>query len=159
MAQETNSYFRNKKATVSFILSLFVFFIHFCSFSVFLQADGMLKRVFDTLLHVARVAVPLFFMISAAMFFRNYTLRDTAKSWNGVFLACAFLTWCGIPFGSYWVCWDIIRPLARLQGVWKFRYHWKTYFAAFFCTGSLSRFGLCCSWLSWQYFAPLFIFL
>ena len=80
MAQETNSYFRNKKATVSFILSLFVFFIHFCSFSVFLQADGMLRRVFDTLLPVARVAVPLFFMISAAMFFRNYTLRDTAKS-------------------------------------------------------------------------------
>ena len=68
MAQGTNSYFRNKKATVSVILSLFVFFIHFCSFSVFLQADVMLRRVFDTLLPVARVAVPLFFMISAAMF-------------------------------------------------------------------------------------------
>lgn len=94
-----NAYFSNKKTIVQFVLSLFVFFIHFSVFSVFTH-DAPLNRVFNILLIPTRVAVPLFFVISGALFFRNYTLSATLKKWKSRFfsLCIPYLAWNTIWF-------------------------------------------------------------
>ena len=88
-------FFQNKKNAVSFVLSLLVFFIHFQVFSVFKDADGMLRRSLDLLLIPAEVAVPLFFLISGVMFYRDYTWKSTARKWKNRFfsLCIPYLVW------------------------------------------------------------------
>lgn len=94
MSTPKNTYFTNKKIIVQFILSLFVFFIHFSVFSVF-SNDAPLNRVFNVLLIPTQVAVPLFFLISGALFYRNYTFGATLKKWKNRFfsLCIPFLVW------------------------------------------------------------------
>ena len=89
MAANVCDYFSKKKTTVTFVLSLFVFFIHFCAFSAFSDTGVLLQSTFDWLLAMTHVAVPLFFVISAVMFYRNYTLASTLRKWkNRVFSLC-----------------------------------------------------------------------
>ncbi len=91
----TPNFFTNKKTSVSFVLSLFVFFIHFREFSVFENTEGLLQSVLDLMLTVTKVAVPLFFMISGTMFYRNYDLGSTFKKWKSRFfsLCIPYLVW------------------------------------------------------------------
>lgn len=89
------TYFGNKKITVSFVLSLFVFYIHFQVFSVFRNVDGRLEYVFDQLIILTKVAVPLFFIISGVLFYRDYNLGLTFKKWKSRFfsLCIPYLVW------------------------------------------------------------------
>lgn len=95
-----NTYFQNKKTIVSFVLSIFVFYIHFHVFSVYKNAGGYLGFAFKQLLIVTKVAVPLFFVISGALFYRNYTLNLTGQKYiNRFFSLCIpYLVWNTVWF-------------------------------------------------------------
>lgn len=67
-------YFSNKKIIVSYVLSILVFWIHISTFYNYDQYPLPIQLVIGFVQIVStRVAVPLFFMMSAALFFRNYT--------------------------------------------------------------------------------------
>lgn len=111
-----NQYFSNKKTSVSFVLSLLVFFIHFRVFSVFDNADNALNNVLNAFHLFTYVAVPLFFSISAAMFYRNYTLKATWKKLRNRFfsLCVPYLLW-----NSFWLIIALLgnyTPLSSLFG-------------------------------------------
>jgi len=66
-----------KKTIVSFVLSIFVMFIHMSSFSQYSYQDSSCYEIINfvkiiTKNSFARVAVPLFFMMSGATLFRKY---------------------------------------------------------------------------------------
>lgn len=75
-------YFWKKKIVVSFVLSIFVFWIHITSFGQYLRTSvqgldsdlgtlvGYLSVFFTNTF--VRLAVPLFFILSGAAYFRNY---------------------------------------------------------------------------------------
>ena len=75
-------YFWKKKTIISFILSVFVFWIHISSFGHYLFASGQgtdsAAKIFVNCLNVffsntfVRLAVPLFFILSGAALFRDY---------------------------------------------------------------------------------------
>ena len=67
----------------------------------FNDANGYLAVVFDILLSLTIVAVPLFFAISAALFYRNYTLKMTLKNGKVDFLAFVFHIWFGMLCGWF----------------------------------------------------------
>jgi len=70
----SDSYFWNKKMIVSYFLSVLVFWIHCSSFANY---DNNIACVqFGSFLFAStinRIAVPLFFIISGALFYRDYT--------------------------------------------------------------------------------------
>jgi surface polysaccharide O-acyltransferase-like enzyme len=59
------------------------------------MADGFLGNVFDHFLIFTKVAVPLFFMMSGALFYRDYNLRLTIQKWKSRFfsLCIPYLVW------------------------------------------------------------------
>ena len=67
----------------------------------FKDANGYLAVVFDILLSLTIVAVPPFFAISAALFYRNYTLKMTLKNGKVDFLAFVFHIWFGMLCGWF----------------------------------------------------------
>lgn len=72
---DLNNYWK-KKTIVSFILSIFVLFIHMSSFSQYAYQDTSAYALINfvkifTKDSFARIAVPLFFIISGATLFRN----------------------------------------------------------------------------------------
>lgn len=75
--------FFEKRTIVMFTLSLFVFFIHFTAFSTFRIIPSLngqwniWAKVNRIILAACNVAVPLFFIISGVMFFRNYNGKNT----------------------------------------------------------------------------------
>ena len=95
MTQIDRSYFTNKKTTVQFVLSLFVFFIHFRRFSPFQNAGDFLADAMHALYALTHVAVPLFFVISGVLFYRNYSLASTFQKWKSRFfsLVIPYLVW------------------------------------------------------------------
>lgn len=110
------NYFTNKKTVIQFVLALLVFFIHFRVFSTFKNANGYLSAVLDILLSLTHVAVPLFFFISAALFYRDYRVSVTFDKWKRRFfsLCVPYLIW-----NSVWVGLAIIgyyTPLGKLLG-------------------------------------------
>lgn len=102
-----NVFFYNKKTTVSFVLSLLVFYIHFRIFSVFKNADGIIGYTFDQLLILTKVAVPLFFIISGALFYRNYNWDLTLQKWKS-----RFFTLC-VPYLIWNTLWLILALLGN----------------------------------------------
>lgn len=98
-------YYWKKKTVVSFLLSIFVIIIHNPSFTYYSGADG-LSPIFDALnifIHSSfvAVAVPLFFIISGATYFRNYDNRDYKKK------LVSRLKTLGIPY----LCWNFLNML------------------------------------------------
>lgn len=87
-------FFSNKKTLVQFVLSLLVFFIHFRVFSAFKSAS-VLSDFFGILLTTTHVAVPLFFAISGALFFRGFRLQQTLSKWKSRVssLCIPYLVW------------------------------------------------------------------
>lgn len=77
-ADET--YFGNKKIIVTYILSVLVFWIHI---STFFNYDSYPPAVDLFIVFVqsviTRVAVPLFFILSGALFYRNYTPKSYVR--------------------------------------------------------------------------------
>lgn len=111
-----NSFFRNKKTVVSFVLSLFVFYIHFRVFSAFKHADGTTEYIFDRLLILTKVAVPLFFIISGALFYRNFQWKLTVQKWKSRFfsLCIPYLIW-----NTFWLLLALLgnyTPLGTVLG-------------------------------------------
>ena len=90
-----NGYFTNKKTAIQFVLSLFVFYTHFRVFSTFKDTGKPLSTLLDALMAITEVAVPLFFAISGALFYRNYTLSKTLQKWKSRFfsLCVPYLIW------------------------------------------------------------------
>lgn len=102
---ESLQYYWKKKTIVSFILSIFVIIIHNPSFAYYAGGDG-LSPVFQALnifVHSSfvAVAVPLFFIISGATFFRNYDNRDYKRK------LVSRLKTLGIPY----LCWNFLNML------------------------------------------------
>lgn len=133
-------HFQNKKTAVSFILSLFVFFIHFRVFSIFKKADGFLAYAFDQLLILTKVAVPLFFVISGVLFYRNYNLRLTIEKWKKrLFSLC-------IPYLTWNTIWLIIAllgnytPLGIFLGGVKASLSWENVIKGIFLYGYFEPF-------------------
>lgn len=115
---ETNQlvYFSNKKTLVSFILSLFVFFIHFSVFSAFSAAGSTMKNVLDFFYAFTYVAVPLYFVISGVLFYRDYTPRKTLYKWKKRFfsLCIPYLFW-----NTFWLVLALLgnyTPLGAFTG-------------------------------------------
>lgn len=76
MAQQ-ESLFWKKKEFVSFILSIFVFFIHISSWAQYEQGNGLMTLINEKAAvflrdSFVRVAVPMFFILSGIAFFKNY---------------------------------------------------------------------------------------
>lgn len=102
--------FWQKKAVVSFVLSILVFLLHIHSFDMYEQNSGMplaclklLNVVFTRALGV--IAVPLFFVMSGALFFRNYSnkvyfkkIQSRTKS-----LIIPYLFWNTLPLISLFI--------------------------------------------------------
>lgn len=139
MAENRDTYFSNKKTVVQFVLSLYVFFIHFSAFSVF-RSDALLQTFFDLLLPVTHVAVPLFFMISGALFYRNFTLSLTLKKWKSRFfsLCIPYLTW-----NTVWLLLAFLgyyTPLGAFLGGVKAPFSWINIFNGIFLHGFFEPF-------------------
>ena len=139
MSTHKDTFFTNKKIMVQFILSLFVFFIHFAVFSVF-RDDAPLQRIFNILLKPAQVAVPLFFLISGALFYRNYTLSATLKKWKNRFfsLCIPYLVW-----NTMWLMLALLgyyTPLGALLGGVKAAFAWENIFRGIFLFGYFEPF-------------------
>lgn len=127
-----NSYFSNKKTVLQFILSLYVFFIHFRVFSVFSDGGNFINTLFNTLLTLTKVAVPLFFVISGALFYRDYTLSATFRKWKNRFfsLCIPYLIW-----NSFWLVLALLgyyTPLGAYLGGVRTPFTWEAVFYGVF---------------------------
>lgn len=78
--------FSNKKNKVTFILSILVITIHMSTLSNYSLNEstfGNVLLVIQKIIQgIAQVAVPLFFIISGVMFYRNYTYSKTCMKWK-----------------------------------------------------------------------------
>lgn len=105
------NYFWKKKTIISYFLCILVFWIHISSFNNYKFDDSVCSRVYwyiDVFLTkiITPVAVPLFFIISGVLFFRNYnsdcyikklktrikTLVVPYLSWNIIYTLFAIAT-------------------------------------------------------------------
>lgn len=112
-------YFWKKKQIVTYILSVLVFFIHISSFTYYEGQSGtipVINSVVSTLSDrtLARCAVPLYFMLSGALFFRDYSNKTYGKKLKKrIFsLLIPFLCW-----NTIWLVFSIVTsytPIAAL---------------------------------------------
>lgn len=106
-AKDANmNYYWKKKTIVSFILSIFVVFIHMSSFSQYkYEAANCYTIVNFCKLFMKQsfvlIAVPLFFIISGATLFRNYKPSEYK---NKLIMKAKTLL---VPF----ICWNILNML------------------------------------------------
>ena len=106
-----NSFWR-KKAIVSYMLAIFVFFIHMPCFGQYCFDESLIScicyQIGQYLKNSACFAVPLFFIISGALFFRNY---DNSKYFDKLkkrmnSLAIPYLVW-----NTVWMLFAIVTSL------------------------------------------------
>jgi fucose 4-O-acetylase-like acetyltransferase len=84
---------------MSFLLTLLVIWTHALNTELFLgeagknSAAGLTESLLGE--HLAQIAVPGFFMMSAVLFFRNYRPADTARKWGRRFksLVIPYFSW------------------------------------------------------------------
>ena len=102
--------FWKKKVIISFVLSILVFTIHIHSFEYYEYYDGVaieyirvLNTVFTRAFSV--IAVPLFFILSGALFFRNYSNKSYFKKIKSrtKTLVIPYLFWNSLPLVSLFV--------------------------------------------------------
>lgn len=99
------SYFTRKKVLVSYVMAVFVFWIHVSSFANYEGAPEWFRQVCWLFEHIIPpVAVPLFLILSGALFFRNYT----PDAWGGK-LKSRVRTLL-IPY----FCWNILMLLFQI---------------------------------------------
>ncbi len=97
----SNTYFTAKKTRITFILSVLVFILHLGIVDKYANMPGNalwynIAYCFDWFLRTfATIAVPLFFIISGALFYRDYTQQKYLKKLkNRLFtLVIPFLLW------------------------------------------------------------------
>ena len=137
------------------MLSLFVFYIHFRVFSVFKNANGLTGYLFDMLLVLTKVAVPLFFVISGALFYRDYTWKLTTKKWKSrLFSLCVpYLIW-----NTIWLCLALLghyTPLGIFLGGVKTSFSIRNIFNGIFLYGNFEPFWFIYQLIILTVFCPL----
>ena len=91
--------FRDNVTWMSFLLTLLVIWTHALNAELFLGETGKNSAagLTESLLgeHLAQIAVPGFFMMSAVLFFRNYRPEDTLRKWERRFrsLVIPYFSW------------------------------------------------------------------
>lgn len=113
-----SNFFTVKKNNVCFILALLVMCIHISSVSNYsIQTDvGKLAWfISEFMKSAANVAVPLFFIISGALFYRNYKIGDTIKKYKSRIssLVIPYIVW-----NTIWTVYRLIcsyTPVASLM--------------------------------------------
>ena len=91
--------FRDNVTWMSFLLTLLVIWTHALNAELFLgeagknSAAGLTESLLGE--HLAQIAVPGFFMMSAVLFFRNYRPEDTLRKWERRFrsLVIPYFSW------------------------------------------------------------------
>ena len=91
--------FRDNVTWMSFLLTLLVIWTHALNTELFLgeagknSAAGLTESLLGE--HLAQIAVPGFFMMSAVLFFRNYRPADTPRKWGRRFksLVIPYFSW------------------------------------------------------------------
>ena len=120
---QSNDLFWKKKQILTYFLSILVFFIHISSFTYYKNADGNLSAcnfVLSTLSDrtLARCAVPLYFILSGALFFRDYSNKVYLKKLKSrVFsLLIPFLCW-----NTLWMLFSILTSYTPLSALFRGR--------------------------------------
>ena len=116
MQMQAETYFWKKKEFVSFLLSVLVFFIHFYFASE--SADGSFisllnhKTSYFFSRSITQFAVPMFFMLSAIAFFREYdNSKYLRKIKSRIFtLIIPYLLW-----NTVWMIWEILCSYSFLS--------------------------------------------
>lgn len=153
----TDSYLKNKKNTVSFVLSLFVFFIHFRIFSAF-SSSNLLEKAFSFLFPITQVAVPLFFMISAVFFYRDYSYEVTLQKWKRRFfsLCIPYLIW-----NTFWFVLGLLgyyTPFGILTGGVQVSFSLKNALQGIFLYGQFEPFWFLCQLIILTALCPAIFF-
>lgn len=91
-----DDFFWRKKTFVYYFMSVMVFILHCSSFSYYTAGSTTVQNV-DNFIHykVCMVAVPMFFALSAMLFFRNYKVQDYFPKLKKRFktLVIPYLSW------------------------------------------------------------------
>lgn len=116
-------HFWKKKQILTYFLSILVFFIHISSFTYYENSDGTLSTcnfILSTLSDrtLARCAVPLYFILSGALFFRDYSNKIYVKKLKSrVFsLLIPFLCW-----NTIWTLFSILTSYTPLSALFRGR--------------------------------------
>lgn len=113
----TDDYFTCKKTRVTFLLSVMVLLLHISTLANYtLDSEmGKLLLIFDDVIHAAcEVAVPLFFVISGVLFYRNYTLKLTKKKYKSRFFSLV------IPYWFWNFIWTVFSYICSYTFIRKF---------------------------------------
>ena len=110
--RETN--IRKKFSIISFVCSLFVIYIHALNLGKYGIDEnsvciGHITYVIETYAgYIIGIAVPMFYFISAILFFRTFDLRNLLKKWKTrVFtILIPYLIWCCLHY-LYFVVYKI----------------------------------------------------
>lgn len=90
-------YFTNKKVKVTFFLSILVFFIHISTLANYNLSNDFSGKVLQTIHKLiwilSQVAVPMFFIISGIMFYRNYSIEKTLEKYKSRFFSLVIPYW------------------------------------------------------------------
>lgn len=148
-----DSYFGNKKILVTYVLSVLVFWIHISTFYNYGPYPPALDVFIIFIQSVtSRVAVPLFFILSGALFYRNYTpgsygqkLKSRVRTllipyfcWN--ILMMLFLAAATILFSRFFIG---RHPFDfSLRGILEGLFHWR-YNSPFWFIFALMVFAVC----------------
>lgn len=107
MLDRQTEFFWKKKTMVSFYLSILVFLLHIDSFDLYKYGNDVGSNIIKSFSFFVTesfgpVAVPMFFLLSGALFFRNYTNKLYFKKLKSRFktLVIPYLFWNSLPLIS-----------------------------------------------------------
>ena len=129
--------FRDNVTWMSFLLTLLVILAHSMNAGLFLgeAAEGSAADAVQAVVggNLAQIAVPGFFMLSAALFFRNYRIRDTQDKFlrRVRSLLIPYLLWNTLYYLGYVIA-TRIPGLSGLVGVAKAPLDLRTFLKAVF---------------------------
>lgn len=112
-----DQYFTVKKIRVMFILALLVFNIHISTLAYYNLDSNVGQMIYSLhwiIVSFASAAVPLFFIISGALFYRNYSYKKTLNKWKSRIISLV------IPYFVWNVVWMIFEiacsytPISKL---------------------------------------------
>lgn len=123
ITKEQMDYFWKKKNFIYFILSIFVFLIHISSFAQYSANEGIMsfvneKTSFFFKESITRFAVPMYFILSGMIFFRDYTNEKYISKIKSRFftLIIPYLIW-----NTVWLIIDIVSSYTFLSSFFSSR--------------------------------------
>ncbi len=109
--------FWKKKTIVTYILSVMIVLLHLSTFANYSEGKGIIQQINDVFYVVfketiVRVAVPAFFLISGALFFRDYTNENYLRKLKHRIhsLAIPYLIW-----NTVWMIFNIVASYSFLS--------------------------------------------